>query len=933
METLYGILKQLILSIVTCIVILAPLDVHAASIWPSTSLPANVDAGGDSPVELGVKFRADSDGSISAIRFFKSAANNGPHTARLWSSSGQLLATATFASETASGWQQANFPAPVAVTASTVYIASYHTATGHYSYDYDYFSGTGVDSPPLHALQDGISGANGVYAYGPAGTFPASGWKSSNYWVDVVYAAGASGTSIWPYTALPDNIDAGADSPVELGVKFRADTNGTISSIRFYKSPANNGPHTARLWNSSGGLLATATFANETASGWQQADFPTPIAINANSVYIASYHTDTGHYSYTKNYFSGSGADNPPLHAPADGVSGANGVFAYGPAGSFPAGGWNGTNYWVDVLFSPGGSGTPFTGIEPPGWYTGDMHVHRSCGGPPETLDDFLPGMAPHNLSVISLLADSGNAEVKIAPEDLPRINGSDDPSSAPGRIIHWDTEWHWDANYQGSSHQALGGHVVALGLSEAHQIWEEYTYPVFNWAHQQNGIAGFAHMQYLNNNGLPDTLNCCTPVEYPVEVALGESDFISEDVMDVSSSYSFMCPDCAMQAYYRLLNCGFRPGLAAGTDYPCNDTESKPLGALLTYVKPVGELSYRSWIEGIAKGRTVVSRNGHNEFLDFMVNGSAGPGDEIKLAGPASVQVSVQWTAGQSLSGAIELVHNGVVIASKQATVAPGAPNSLNATVNFPKSGWLAARRMGSEGHYVHTGAVFVSVANQPVRASVADAEFYVSWMDGLLQRTSPGGAWSSFFTTSRTAAQDRYRAARSMFQQIAYEAGVTPQQNGSIFTSQTPSTYENDQMYELGTRFSADVSGQITRVKIFTDAFEGGNHTVRIWRVQDGAVVAGPFAWDFAAGSAGWKSFTLPAPLQISANTDYIVAVSNSSDQNYAAETNGFDAPIVNGHLYAPTGAGVWSDVMGDMPTNVWKNTNYFRDVEFVP
>ena len=49
---------------------------------------------------------------------------------------------------------------------------------------------------------------------------------------------------------------------------------------------------------------------------------------------------------------------------------------------------------------------------------------------------------------------------------------------------------------YNQYPHQALGGHVVALGLTEAHQIWEEYTYPIFNWAHQQNAIAGFAHME-----------------------------------------------------------------------------------------------------------------------------------------------------------------------------------------------------------------------------------------------------------------------------------------------------------------------------------------------------------------------------------------------------------------------------------------------------
>jgi hypothetical protein len=46
----------------------------------------------------------------------------------------------------------------------------------------------GVDTPPLHALADGVSGGDGVYAYGVAPTFPTNTYKSFNYWVDVVFS-------------------------------------------------------------------------------------------------------------------------------------------------------------------------------------------------------------------------------------------------------------------------------------------------------------------------------------------------------------------------------------------------------------------------------------------------------------------------------------------------------------------------------------------------------------------------------------------------------------------------------------------------------------------------------------------------------------------------------------------------------------------------
>ena len=71
-----------------------------------------------------------------------------------------------------------------------------------------------------------------------------------------------------------------------------------------------------------------------------------------------------------------------------------------------------------------------------------------------------------------------------------------------------------------------------------------------------------------------------------------------------------------------------------------------------------------------------------------------------------------------------------------------------------------------------LHTAAVFVTVDNAPVRASVADAQFYVQWMDNLLTNTSPGGVWSSYFPTNLAAAQARYQAAKATYQQIASEA-----------------------------------------------------------------------------------------------------------------------------------------------------------------
>ena len=194
-----------------------------------------------------------------------------------------MLASATFINETASGWQQVNFSTPVPITANTVYMASYHTNTGHYAGDNNYFAATGVDSAPLHALKDGVAGGNGVYAYGANGV-SRNTYRSTNYWVDVVFTKRRSLVRAPSgHPALFQAWQAGHDNvPIEIGVKFFADVNGTISGIRFYKSSTNTGTHIAHLWTTDGTLLATATFIGETATGWQQADFSAPATIMAS---------------------------------------------------------------------------------------------------------------------------------------------------------------------------------------------------------------------------------------------------------------------------------------------------------------------------------------------------------------------------------------------------------------------------------------------------------------------------------------------------------------------------------------------------------------------------------------------------------------------------------------------------------------------------
>ncbi len=156
------------------------------SLWGSAVTPSVTSVADTRAVELGVKIRSNVGGLITAVRFYKGSQNTGTHVGRLWSSTGQLLAQATFTNETASGWQQVDFTTPVAIKANTVYVVSYHAPVGRYSADVGYFQ-TADTNGPLHALADGESGGNGVYRYGTGGVFPASTYRSANYWVDAVF--------------------------------------------------------------------------------------------------------------------------------------------------------------------------------------------------------------------------------------------------------------------------------------------------------------------------------------------------------------------------------------------------------------------------------------------------------------------------------------------------------------------------------------------------------------------------------------------------------------------------------------------------------------------------------------------------------------------------------------------------------------------------
>ncbi|WP_430523390.1 DUF4082 domain-containing protein [Rhizobium binxianense] len=549
------------------------------SLFNASNTPAQTNLNDGQQLELGVKFQSTVGGDVTAIKFYRSANDNGQNVVDLWSSTGTKLATATFTNTTASGWQTVNFATPFTIAANTTYVASYHT-TGTYVATGNFYT-TAVTSGPLTATASG----NGVYRYGgsaTAGIFPNATFGATNYWADVVFrpsnsnnaaptavadagdatekggvangsggvaasgnvltndtdpdsgdtktvsavsfgatsgtlgsalngtygslvlnasgaytyainetnaavqalrqstntlsdvfsytmrdAAGATATAnitvtihgandapvlavqtasqnatvgsafsfTLPTTTFSD-VDSGetlayaataadgtalpawlsfnattrtfsgtpttagtygvrvtatdlgglaanetfnivasttpatyslfnaSNTPaqtnlndgqqLELGVKFQSTVGGDVTAIKFYRSANDNGQNVVDLWSSTGTKLATATFTNTTASGWQTVNFATPFTIAANTTYVASYHT-TGTYVATNGFYTAP-VTSGPLTAPSSAAAGGNGVYAYGGSattGLFPTSTFDSANYYADVVFRP----------------------------------------------------------------------------------------------------------------------------------------------------------------------------------------------------------------------------------------------------------------------------------------------------------------------------------------------------------------------------------------------------------------------------------------------------------------------------------------------------------------------------------------------------------------------------------------------------
>jgi len=1078
------------------ILVLNTAPVTVATIWSSAATPANPSQNDSSAINVGVKFDSSVVGLITGIRFYKGSGNTGTHVGYLWTSTGTLLASATFSNETASGWQQVNFTTPVAIAAGTTYVASYFAPMGHYADDSQYFASSGVTSGPLTALSSSAAGGNGVYLDGASGGFPTISYESSNYWVDVVFstasptviatspAAGAaqvmitapnitatfnepvqSGTisfvlenssdntvpatltynastgtatltpnallvpattytatvsgaedsagntmaspfswsfttitsitnaSIWSDSAVPVVASVADNNAVEVGVRFDSAVAGYITGIRFYKAISNTGTHVGHLWTSTGTLLASATFTGETADGWQQVNFSTPVAITAGTTYIGSYFAPAGYYAGDNNYFASSGVTDGVLTALASSAAAGNGVYLYSSTGGFPTKSYESSNYWVDVEFSSTLATPAVTSTTPTALATGVSNTA------PNITATFNEAVESNTISFV--LKDSSNNTV-AATQSFSAA--TDTVTLTPDTALAASTTY--TATVSGAQNVAGGAmpSPVSWSFTTATQPTVTSTTPAswafgvstaapnitvaFNQPVQANTIS-FTLQDSSNNsvaatssyNAATDTVTL-TPgtaltasSTYTAIVSGAQS--LAGNAMASPVSWSFTTAAA-------MTNATIWPATATPTDPASTDSRATELGVQF-------ESSVSGFVTGIRFYKGSGNTGTHVGHLwtstgtllaSATFTGETATGwQQVNFSKPVAIAAGTTYIgsyfapvghyADDAFYFASAGVANGVLTAPSGSVAGGNGVYVYGAGGGFPidtyhsTNYWVDVVFSAQSSAPTVTGVtpaagatgVLNTVPNitatfsEPVQIgtvsfvledsnhnTVAAAVTYNASTDtATLTPNSPLAA-SSTYTATVSGAVDL--SGNMMTVPVSWSfttAAAVITSTTTIWSSTATPAFPaviDPRAVELGIKFSSSVAGAITGIRFYKGSGNTGTHVGHLWTSTGTLLASATFTNETATG---WQQVNFTNPVAIAAGTTYIASyfapVGDYADnRNYFASSG-----VTNGVLTAPSssaagGNGVYLyGAGGGFPIYTYESSNYWVDVVF--
>ncbi|TBB15457.1 DUF4082 domain-containing protein (plasmid) [Rhizobium ruizarguesonis] len=762
--------------------------------------------------------------------------------------------------------------------------------------------------------------------------------------------------------ATPAVVNTNDTAAVELGVKFQSSVAGTVSGIRFYKSSLDTGTHSGSLWSSTGTRLATLTFTNETASGWQSATFSSPVTLTPGQTYTASYHTNVGNYSTTANYFL-SNVTSGPLTAPASG----NGVYNYGTS-VFPASSFDQTNYWVDVMFNPSNANnTTPTAVADAGDATEKGGVANGSGGV----------VASGNVLTNDTDSDAGDTKTVSAVSfgATSGTLGSALNGTYGSLVLNASGTYSYAINESNSAVQGLRLSTNTLNDVFSYTMRDSAgataTANLTVTIHGANDAPVLAVQTATQNAAVGSAFSYVLPTTTFTDVDSGETLAYAATAADGTALPAWLSFNASTRTFSGTPTTGGTygvkvtatdlGGLAANETF--NIAVSVPGNTTPTAVADAGDATEKGGVAngsggvvasgnvltndtdpdaGDTKTVSAVSFGATSGTLGSALNGTYGS-LVLNASGTYSYAINESNTAVQGLRLSTNTL-NDVFSYTMRDSAGTTATANLTVTIHGANDAPVLAVQtatqnatVGSAFSYVLPTTTFTDVDSGETLAYAATAA------DG-----SALPAWLAFNASTRTFSGTPTTAG-------SYGVKVTATDIGGLSTNETftiaaaagPSTYSlfsasstpaqtnlNDgQQLELGVKFTSNVAGDVTGIRFYRSANDNGQNVVDLWTATGTKLATATFTNTTASG---WQTANFTTPFTIAANTTYVASYHTTGA--YVATANFYTTAVTSGPLTAPaSGNGVYryggSATAGIFPNATFSATNYWADVVFRP
>ncbi len=400
------------------------------------------------------------------------------------------------------------------------------------------------------------------------------------------------------------------------------------------------------------------------------------------------------------------------------------------------------------------------------GWYSCDAHIHANYKGAGATAHHHQV-VTPQDVRLQTLAEDLNNANMMVANSsdsfihDVAFFEGRPHALSRPNYTIYWNEEMRNASMYGHMSFFNLKTlvHPIYTGFRDTPH-WEDYpaNYTQAQEARKQGGAVTYVHPGYR------PTFDGASARELPVDLALGQV-----DAMDVLSNNP---EEVGMELWYRLLNCGFKLAISAGTDSFTNIADHYTPGDGRVYVHLNGRMHYDDWIRHYREGRSFAS---NGPVLFFTVNGKE-PGDELRF--PEGLQQKLRLKA---LVRTLVPLHRVEVVVNGKSVISRLASEKkeifIDETISLDRSSWIALRASGpwhrlilNDTHaFAHTSPVYVHFGNQRV-AYIVDARFYMDWIKQLIRRVEQYGHFAT--VERKREVTELFRTALEIYRKIERRA-----------------------------------------------------------------------------------------------------------------------------------------------------------------